>query len=218
MDVVENLLNKMITPSWIRDFYQVLASLIAILAIAALLGQGKVHPSDTIQMEAFLALEGTPLAVLYRLLEFFSAPTGWIEDVMEYIAASTQRAQVIGIFAAIFGLSVSFFLVPDINVNPIPAPSVQASTWWIAFATTMQTKTNEGFLNINSFIMIVFLALFWGFYGIRSRPFHKGIHDRCKLDVVQLGVAALYFARIFIPIIFSGHPKYRSNDTAYPYL
>lgn len=213
MHVVENLLNKMITPSWIRDCYQVFASLIAILALTAFLGQGKVHPSDTIQMEAFLALQGTPLAVLYRLLEFFSAPTGWIEDVMEYLAASAQRAQIIGKFAAIIGLAVSFFLVPDKNVNPVPAPSVQASTWWIAFATTMQTKTNEGFLNINSFIMIVGLALLWGFYKIRSRFFHKGIHDRYKLDVVQLGVAVLYFARIFIPLIFSGHPKYRSNNT-----
>lgn len=213
MDVVESLLNKMITPFWIRGFYQVLASLIALLAIAAFLGQGVVHPSDTNQMEAFLAFRGTPLAVLYKVLELFSVPTGWIEDVTEYIAASTQRAQVIGIFAAIIGLAVSFLLVPDPDANSVPAPSVQASTWWIAFATTMQTNTNEGFLNINSFIMIVFLALPWGFYKNRSRLFHKGIHDRCKLDVVQLGVAALYFARIFIPIIFSGHPKYRSNNT-----
>lgn len=218
MDVVENLLNKMITPSWIRDFYQVFASLIAILAIAALLGQGVVHPSDTNQMEAFLALEGTPLAVLYRLLELFSAPTGWIEDVMEYITASTQRAQIIGDFAAIFGLAVSFFLVPDINANPIPAPSVQASTWWIAYATTMQTDINEGFFNDNSCFMLVCLVLLWGFYGIRSLFFHKETSCRCELDFVQLGFAALYFARIFIPIIFSGHPKYRSNDTAYPYL
>lgn len=168
MDVVENLLNKMITPFWIRGFYQVLASLIALLAIAAFLGQGKVHPSDTNQMEAFLALQGTPLAVLYKVLELFSVPTGWIADVAEYLAASTQRAQVIGDFAAIFGLAVSFFLVPDINANPIPAPSLQASTWWITYAATMQTDINEGFFNDNSCFMLVCLALLWGFYGIRS--------------------------------------------------
>ncbi|WP_462333811.1 hypothetical protein [Varibaculum cambriense] len=213
MDVVESLLNKMITPFWIRGFYQVLASLIALLAIAAFLGQGVVHPSDTNQMEAFLAFQGTPLAVLYKVLELFSVPTGWIEDVTEYIAASTQRAQVIGIFAAIIGLAVSFFLVPDPDANSAPAPSVQASTWWIAFATTMQTDINEGFFNDNSSFMLVWLALLWGFYEIRSRFFHKGMHDRCELDVVQLGVAVLYFARIFIPLIFSGHPKYRSNNT-----
>ncbi|WP_071129759.1 hypothetical protein [Varibaculum massiliense] len=147
MDVVVNLLYKMITTFWIRDFYQVFASLVAILALAAFLGQGIVHPSDTIQMEAFLALQGTPLAVLYRLLELFSAPTGWIEDVTEYIAASAQRAQVIGDFAAIIGIAVSLFLVPDPDANPVPTPSVQASTWWIAFATTMQTNTNEGVLD-----------------------------------------------------------------------
>lgn len=214
MDVVGKLLDKVISPLRGWGIFQVFASLVAVLALAVHCDQGIVFPSDTISTEAFLALQGTPLAALYRLLGFFSIPAGWIEAVAAYIAANAQRAQAIGVFAALLGVAVSFVLVPDANRNPLPAPSVQASTWWVAYAITMQTDINEGFSTNNSLFMVVFLVLLWGFREVRSRVFNKGMNLRFALDFVQLFVAVLYLIAMFFPIIFSGHPNYRRDCRA----
>ncbi|MFP7706549.1 hypothetical protein [Trueperella sp. LYQ141] len=211
MAILEKLFDNIISTLRAQGVYRIFASLVAVLTLAAYFGQGVVHPSDTIQTEAFLSLQGTPLAVLYRLLEFFSAPTGWIETVAAYIAASAQRAQVIGVLALLLGVAVSFVLTPDIDRNPMPAPSVQASTWWIAYATAIQTDIRGEFWS-NSHLMLLWLGLLWGYYEVRNRLFVKGKKCRFMLDLTQLLIAIMHFITMFIPIIFSGHPSYESNN------
>lgn len=122
------------------------------------------------------ALGDTPLAAAYRTLAFMGILHDWVSTVGDYLAADAHRAAVLSIIATLLGWAVTFTLSPKNEV-----PSIQASTWWVCAAVTVQCG-HFGW-------MLVWLVLWLGGKGIISE-FRAS--DGPGLDLLQLVFAPLY--------------------------
>ncbi|QQB46787.1 hypothetical protein I6I10_02295 [Corynebacterium glucuronolyticum] len=209
MDLLGTFSNKVLGSVKPWDFYTILASLTAMLTLFAALGCGTlVDPNSTSQDEALQALDRTPLGVLFQVFDYFSIPTNWITDVGTYFANDTPRANLIGLLAVVTGCVVMTMLTPDRTVYPTPTPSVQACTWFIAFAVAAQSNPTAGFWNRWTVLMVIFLVGFligrelfvwFSFCGDEKDPFRLNNRpERLIIDAAQLSVTLLTW---IVPIV-----------------
>lgn len=197
--MIGKLLDRLAQATPPRAIYQALASLCAAALLGSWIGLGSPaldHPD--VGDGRLTALAGSPLAVAYRVLALFNIPHEWVMTVGSYLAADPIRAGLIGTTAGLLGLAVTFTLSPT-GGDDEEMPSLQASTWWVCAAVTLQCGGN--FI----FIMLVVLAGRLALLLLLRR------HAEAGMSIGQLLVAVFAVPILAIPLIFDRTGRLRAT-------
>lgn len=191
------MLDQMLSPiiqSLTRARITVYHAAASLLALATMLSPSLgLSPSDDLGSinSRLIPMWGTPLGVVYRVLDLFNVPLDWIPEVVLYLVENPyRRAANVGA-ACIISAALMFTLTP----NPYNAASVQASTWWVCLAVAAQC----GWLAVPLVILVT---------GTIVRMVKGGMPligvDSVGRDIAQLMIVPLLLILPVLYLVFHG--------------
>lgn len=171
---MSTLVDRILQSIPLRNLFQVLASILAWITLASLVGGGtpRITHSD-LGDGRLTALDGSPLAVVYRLLSIPSIPNEWVSTTGIYLNDHSAFSATLGTVAVLLGWGVNHTL-SSTGDNP----SLQASTWWVCACVALQCGMFWG--------LLIWLVIRLFYLVLRGRP--KAVYD-----FQQLIVAALFW-------------------------
>lgn len=178
--MIDKLLDRLAQTGTWRTLYHSFASLCALATIATWYRLASPSLTDSDAGDGrLMALGETPLAAIFRALAFLGISRDWVSTVGTYLAADADRAAALGTAAGVLGVLVTCTLSPTTS----SVPSIQASTWWICAAVTVQCG---GFS-----LLLLWLALWLLGKGARSHGVGEPLIDLVQLLSVPLSILAL---------------------------
>lgn len=200
--MIETFVGRVTLAGTFRSLFQIAASLSALATVGTWFDYGNHSWTDTDAVDDRLAAIGTsPLTVAYHVLIFLGIPHEWVITGCEYLAAHSHRATAFSIVTMLLDFAVTCTVSPDGDV-----PSLQASTWWVWEAATVQSG---GFYLLFTGLAIWLIDRTIRHRGVRGTP--QRWADEATLDVERL-LAATIFAPLMSPHpIFDRWSNYRPD-------
>lgn len=134
------LYDKVLRASTISTLYATVASVCALCTLGVMIGAAQPDREmavDTLNGPTpgtLTELGNTPLAVAYRILEFFGLPSDWVHAPADYLAHDPERASGIGLGALLLGCMASVFCGERADA----VATRPASTLWVCLTICMQ--------------------------------------------------------------------------------
>lgn len=195
--MIESLLGRIAQAGTFRSLFQAAASFLALATVGAWMGFGAPSlAAGDLGDDRLAALGASPLAVVYRALNFLSIPHEWVSTVGAYLADDPVRANAIVFLASVLGIAVTCNLSPTRFF-----PSLQASIWWVCAAVTVQCGS-FGWMLAGLFLWIVYRLVYKGRARFAGRARFEVEVEEVLLGLIQLVVAVVHVPLMSLRLIY----------------